>query len=224
MADRVPGTLPRPQPTCNVGTTGHRPNRLRQADLGLLRERVREMLRMLRATFRDLPGERRGAHSLRVLSALAEGSDRIVAQEAIPLGFQLEGILPFRPEDYEGDFESAESRVEFRDLLSRAAEVLELAGSRQNRETRQTAYSAAGRSLLEKSHVLLAVWDGRRGRGKGGTAEVIADAVEWRIPTIWVSSIPPHGARLLGAGGEEGPEPLSERLKRALTPPPRAPP
>jgi len=189
----------------------------------LLRERVREMLRMLRATLRDLTGERGSARLLRVLSALAEGSDRIVAQEAIPLGFQLEGILPFRQEDYERDFESAESRAEFHDLLSRAAEVLELAGSRQNRETRQTAYSAAGRSLLEKSHVLLAVWDGRRGRGKGGTAEVIADAVGRRIPTIWISSIPPHGARLLGAGVEEGPGPLSERLRRTLTPPRRAP-
>lgn len=220
MADRVPGTLLRQQLTCNVGTTGHRPNRLREADLGLLRERVREMLRMLRATFRDLTGERRAA---RLLSALAEGSDRIVAQEAIPLGFQLEGILPFRQEDFERDFESAESRAEFHDLLSRAAEVLELAGSRQNRELRQTAYSAAGRSLLEKSHVLLAVWDGRRGRGKGGTAEVIADAVGRRIPTIWISSIPPHGARLLGAGSEESPGPLSERLRLALTPPRRAP-
>jgi len=181
------------------------------------------MLRMLRATLRDLTGERGSARLLRVLSALAESSDRIVAQEAIPLGFQLEGILPFRQEDYERDFESAESRAEFHDLLSRAAEVLELAGSRQNRETRQTAYSAAGRSLLEKSHVLLAVWDGRRGRGKGGTAEVIADAVGRRIPTIWISSIPPHGARLRGAGVEEGPGPLSERLRRTLTPPRRAP-
>jgi hypothetical protein len=207
-----------------VGTTGHRPNRLREADLGLLRERVREMLRLLRATFRDLTGERGATRLLRVLSALAEGSDRIVAQEAIPLGFQLEGILPFRQEEYERDFESTESRAEFHDLLSRAAEVLELAGSRQNRETRQAAYSAAGRSLLEKSRVLLAVWDGRRGRGKGGTAEVIADALGRRIPTIWISSIPPHGAQLLGAAGEEGPGPLSEKVRRALTPPRRAPP
>ena len=70
---------------------------------------------------------------LRVISPLAEGADRLVAKEAIALGFELQCPLPFTREEYQRDFESAQSRQEFCALIALATAVLELDGSRERR-------------------------------------------------------------------------------------------
>ena len=69
-------------------------------------------------------------HLLRVLSPLAEGSDRCVADIALSFGYELEAIIPFTQKDYEIDFEwpvnsgitGAKCLDEFRSLLSKAVQ------------------------------------------------------------------------------------------------------
>ena len=53
------------------------------------------------------------AISLRVLSPLAEGADRVVARAVLSkLGARVDAILPFAIEDYLEDFTTEESRRE----------------------------------------------------------------------------------------------------------------
>jgi hypothetical protein len=138
---------------------------------------------------------------LRVISPLAEGSDRFVAEEAVKLGFELQCPLPFPRKEYERDFTAPESRKHFHDLLQQATAVLELDGSRESSQTENHAYENVGRAVLRHSDLLIAIWDGERAEGRGGTAQIVKEAVQLGIPVIWVRSETPHGATLILAGG-----------------------
>jgi hypothetical protein len=176
-----------------VGVTGHRPDRLKDAGRDALHASVRRVLTALAET---VPGE---AH--RLVSPLAEGSDRILAEEAAALGWALYSPLPFPRADYEKDFKTAASRREFDELLSRAARVHELDGKRDTSSGRESAYTAVGRVVLDVSEVLVAIWDGLGEHGEGGTAQVVREARERGLPTIWIPSKPPHEPALLAPTG-----------------------
>jgi hypothetical protein len=138
-----------------------------------------------------------GAPIFRVVSPLAEGADKMVAEEAIAIGYELQCPLPFSREDYEHDFATPESRQQFRGLLAQATAVLELDGSRESEQSKNHAYEAVGRTVLRQSDILIAVWDGTRREGQGGTAQIVGEAVLLRIPTLWIRTEPPHAACLL---------------------------
>src|SRR3984957_10725357 len=62
--------------------------------------------------------------ALLVVSALAEGADRLVATEVLAgPDATLEASLPLPPAEYLGDFTGDASKAEFNDLLGRAASV-----------------------------------------------------------------------------------------------------
>jgi hypothetical protein len=108
-----------------------------------------------------------------VLSPLAEGADRLVAERVLARGgAELEAVLPMAEAEYERDFATDASRDEFRSLLARAGTVHRLSGV----SDRPEAYAAAGRYVVDHCDVLIAVWNGRTSNGPGGTAEIVAYA------------------------------------------------
>ncbi|HEV8580521.1 MAG TPA: hypothetical protein VGX68_15750 [Thermoanaerobaculia bacterium] len=134
---------------------------------------------------------------LRLISPLAEGSDRLVARTALEpaLGFKLQCPLPFSREEYSKDFVAESSKAEFEDLLGQAEAIFELDGSRASKETKTKAYEAAGRLVLRQSEILIAVWNGEPGE-KGGTGQIIADARSGDLPVVWIDSHQPHEVHL----------------------------
>lgn len=126
---------------------------------------------------------RAAGQPLVVLSALAEGADRLVAERVLARpGSRLIVPLPLARSDYRNDFTTAQSRHEFQSLLDRADEIIELPKAR----TRSAAYRAAGIYVLDHSDVLVALWDGRPGRGRSGTAGIVHAARRRGHPLIWV--------------------------------------
>jgi hypothetical protein len=115
------------------------------------------------------------------LSPLAEGSDRLLAKVALEQEFALICPLPFARSEYEKDFQSDESRNEFRKLLA-GSSVLELDGARGDAQDR--SYEAAGRLVVRNCDILIAIWDGKPSKGLGGTADVIRFAVN-HGPVVW---------------------------------------
>jgi hypothetical protein len=115
------------------------------------------------------------------LSPLAEGSDRLLAKVALEQEFALICPLPFARSEYEKDFQSDESRNEFRTLLA-GSSVLELDGARGDAQDR--SYEAAGRLVVRNCDILIAIWDGKPSKGLGGTADVIRFAVN-HGPVVW---------------------------------------
>lgn len=120
---------------------------------------------------------------LEVLSALAEGADRLVAREALALpSTTLIAVLPFPADDYAREFETEESRRDFAELLARARSVEVMSPA----PTRNAGYEAQGRWVVDHSDVLVAVWDGEPTRGQGGTAEIVAYAADRSTPMLWI--------------------------------------
>jgi hypothetical protein len=162
-----------------IGVTGHRV----LADVPRVLAGVEEALDRIEAAFPGRP--------LVVVSCLAEGADRLVAEAVLRRpGAQLVAVLPMPRGELVVDFVTAESRAEFAALLARAAEVVELPA----RATRDEAYAAANEWMLGGVDVLVAVWDGADAQGRGGTAEVVARARAGHLPLAWVHS----GNRKLG--------------------------
>jgi len=138
ISERVyPFGMPRQSPpharlAFRVGVVGHRPNRLKDADLAQLGEMIYEVLDAVRAEvvrFADSPSGR-SLYSveqpiLRAVTPLAEGTDRIFADQALKLRYELCCPMPFHQEDYEQDFAASQALEEnsldrFRRLLARA--------------------------------------------------------------------------------------------------------
>ena len=110
------------------------------------------------------------------VSGLAEGADRLVARRVLARGGRLVALLPLEPADYIADFADAESVREFGDLLGAADEHEVITGAPSDDWTREAAYERAGHAMLDRCDVLLALWDGEKGRGRGGTAEMVFEA------------------------------------------------
>jgi hypothetical protein len=120
---------------------------------------------------------------------LAEGADRLVATRVLACGgSELEVVLPMGEADYETDFADEMSKSEFRALLARARTIHRLPHS----SNREEAYAAAGRFVVDRSDVLVAIWDGEPGEGPGGTTEIVRYARQARRPIFQIE--PDSGA------------------------------
>lgn len=144
-----------------IGVTGHRT--FDDPD-----DVVRRMVRALD----DVCARPEGA-GFEVWSSLAEGADRLVADALMQRGAALVAVLPLPVADYRTDFDDPVSIAEF-DRMVGAAQQVRLA--RPADATREAAYEAAGHAVLDHVDVLVALWDGEPSRGRGGTAEIVAEA------------------------------------------------
>ena len=160
-----------------VGVTGHRSF----ADARAVADRLRAGLDNLRRLGGD---EAAGdAARLEILSAFAEGADRLVARVALSQPeTTLVAVLPLARDDYVADFPGVESRREFETLVD-GSRLVETMPPAPNREA---AYEQAGRWIVEHSGALVALWDGDPARGQGGTAEIVTYAAECGVPILWV--------------------------------------
>jgi hypothetical protein len=112
------------------------------------------------------------------VSSLAVGADQLFARLVLERGGMLHAVLPFV--NIERTF-SPKDCPAYRDLAKQATvEVLDTPG------TDEDAYLAAGKRVVELSDIMLAVWNGKPAKGKGGTADVVAFAVQRGVPLVHV--------------------------------------
>lgn len=152
-----------------VGVTSHRD--LVAADLPQLRQRVTGALAGLREQFPEF--------QLIVLSPLAEGGDRVVAEAGLELGARLVVPLAMPVELYAQDFRRAGSRAQFERLLAQA-EVIPMPVPQEDLPAlhapgpqRDRQYLLAGLHVASHCHLLFALWDGSADGGMGGTAQIV---------------------------------------------------
>jgi hypothetical protein len=177
-----------------VGVTGHRLERLDGIDLEALRAALRDLFQILSRT---------AGAPMRLITSLADGADSIAAEESLARGWTLDAVLPLSRADYLSDFTEAQARADHEMLLSKAHAVFELDGDRNVDGGSAIAYERAGRVVLAQSDILIAVWDSGPVRGRGGAAQIVAEAVLAGIPVIHVDPAGSHPPRLLWDGLEE---------------------
>ena len=154
-----------------IGVTGHRD--LREEDREPLEAQVRRIFVELRSRYRSTP--------LLLLSALAEGADRLVARVALEQGVHLVVPLPLSQALYEKDFQTRASRDEFNKLLEQAEWHFKLPLLKGVSEeevpeqglTRNRQYAQAGAYIVLHCQILIALWDGRYSDEVGSTSQVV---------------------------------------------------
>jgi len=221
----------------NVGVTGHRSDALAGDGLAALRDRLMAALRLITDAAMKAHAGQPGwflpdAPRLQFVSPLADGADQIAAECALELGYELHAVLPFNRSEYRNELEGDGSRQRFDALLSRSECVLELPGDPQDT---MGAYVMTGRATVAHCNILIAVWDGLKPRGRGGTGEVVELAIARGTPVVHVPTDPKRPGRLLWAAFDPvvdtlGDDPMAERpldeahvslvLRAALLPPP----
>ena len=239
MANRPPRTGPPQLPfALTVGVTGHRLRALANGRRAAIADQIALALELIEREARALFNREAGLFAaapptLTLVSPLADGADQMAAEAGLARGWRLQTVLPFDRATYAGDFDGAEAAARFNALLERSDCVLELPG---DPDDDAEAYMAAGRATIAHCDLLIAVWDGRPPRGRGGTAEVVHLAVAQGTPVI---HIPADGEQVMTlmwsgfdpnvvtrGGDDRGvrqpfePELFGRMLSALLTPPP----
>ncbi len=172
----------RPRVALRVGVVGHRAERLVGVDRDQLRTTLERLLRQLRecavAATADATHYRSDGPRLTLLTGMADGTDRdaVLAAHA-DASWAVHAVLPFPLTAHHADSQEA-----LRTALEGCAEVTVLDGV----AARYDAYVPLAHVLVEQADVLVAVWDGERARGVGGTAEVVQHARRESVPIIRV--------------------------------------
>lgn len=220
----------------------HGPRRTRKERLQLRLAEVLRAMKLMKPSPRVVPVARQTPINWVVVSPLAKGADRIVADAVLKPSVnhpsqsppstrppRLEVILPLPVEEYRKDFQAEADLAEFDELLRRAVDgdsvtVLNRDFSETEhsdpRDARNAAYESVGRAVVEASEVLITVWNGKPASGRGGTAEIVRYAVDAGRCVIWIDSEnPTNPARLLTARDEVGSAALTGGIEDYSTEP-----
>lgn len=199
-------------PRLRLGVTGHRLNQLPEAAHPKIRAAIDTALSRVAAAASEAG---HGHTKLLLISALAEGADRIAAEAALARRWRMISPLPFKRARYEEDF--PDSVTEFRTLYARAIAHHEIDGEKLAAEQGFSAagYAAVGREIATHCEVLLAVWNGKPPKGPGGTAEVCALALQKGAPVLWIDA-DGNGPKLIAPPRPARPGSFRARLLRAL--------
>ena len=118
------------------------------------------------------------------ISSLAGGPDQLFARAVLDLEGVLEIVVP--AEHYRDSLDR-EEQDGYDELIATAGHVERLPFV----ESTSEAHLAAGQTIVDRSDLLIAVWDGQPSRGPGGTADTVAYARDHRVP---VTVVWPQGA------------------------------
>lgn len=115
------------------------------------------------------------------VTSLAVGADQLFARLILEAGGSIHAVLPFA--DIERSFTGDDLDI-YRNLVKHATiEVLCTDG------TDEDAYLAAGKQVVNLSDIVIAVWNGKPAKGKGGTADIVAYAQHRSIPLIHINPV-----------------------------------
>jgi hypothetical protein len=173
--DKMAGSMESNSPnSLHIAVTGHR---FIPKDTTTLSDAIRQV-------FQDILSHHTET-SILLLSALAEGSDQLVARVALEFPvIKIRAPLPKAEGDYLVDFYSEEGRNDFKLLILSADSVIQL----NNLKKPKNAYRALGKYLVQQADLLLAVWNGVCNQKSGGTGEVVKSALDVGKPVYWIYS------------------------------------
>jgi hypothetical protein len=114
--------------------------------------------------------------------SLAIGADQMYARLMLGRGLPYSVVIPCKR--YEETFSELE-REEYFYLLSRAKSVVTLAFI----EPSETAFYEAGKEVVKRSKILIAIWNGMAAQGLGGTADIVEFARTLSKPVLQIDTV-----------------------------------
>jgi len=186
---------PRVRPTIRIAGIGHRTVNARvEAEI---KKTIGRLLRHLRAIAESALRQPaavstfRGGLDIFVITPLAEGADRLIANAALDNHCRLGAIIPFNISNYESTFDLSEDPTEtiheFRSLLSQAAlpsgyGVLVLDGPSSDEKSRKQSYRDCSRAVARWSDMLIAILSSERWGSETGLG--VRDVIGRGVPAI----------------------------------------
>ncbi|MCZ0208106.1 hypothetical protein OZK63_22100 [Streptomyces sp. UMAF16] len=137
---------------------------------------------LVRAALDDLLKPYADGGDLVGISCIAKGADSLFAEAVLRAGGRLAVVIPSR------DYRREKVKADHADLFDRLAEAADEVVVLPNDTADRHAYEAANAVLLKRADRLVAVWDGKPPRGKGGgTADTVLEARAAGIPVdvVW---------------------------------------
>ncbi len=120
---------------------------------------------------------------IQLFSALAEGSDQLVAEIALSFqGLKLIVPLPLPEVEYLQGFASDIGRKSFHELIQSAEKVFTL----PKQVDHLMAYESLGNYLLDHCDMMVAIWNGKYSSRKGGTGELVKKARQMGKLIYWI--------------------------------------
>ena len=160
MAELVEGLIESRAPlsSLRIGATGHR----------TLDGRAKALIAAeLEGLFSDLAGNQSADGQFTAVSSLAAGADQMFLDAALRHGVPIEVVLPFA--NFSDDFLEEAERDLYERLVSSAASITRLPW----RARSNGAYLAGGLWVVDHCDVLVAIWNGEKAAGVGGTGDVV---------------------------------------------------
>ncbi len=200
------GDLPGLASMVRIGITGHRDLADREQAEAAVADALDHLLTALEKAKWPTGIVRSVSHSgikvgYRIVSPLAEGADRVVAELVLSPDPRLADRtrelvvpLPFRVDEYRGpdgqpgtDCQDLRSQAEFDRLASLARWVRPVHPHAPGSPAQRKAwYRDAGAYVIEHCDFLFALWDGRDNGKEAGTADIVKLALGRGTPVIWI--------------------------------------
>lgn len=151
-----------------IGVSGHR--NLHPDELPRVRQQIEAFLQQLQHHAPDT--------ELRVMVGMAQGADLLVAQAAVAAGLDVDAILPMPLEQYSQDFDSDSSALLMSLLQHPKVHCAVLSSPATSAgvargDARDALYTNLTAALIDKSSLLLALWNGQASSLPGGTADTV---------------------------------------------------
>jgi hypothetical protein len=194
---------PKPPFALAIGIVGHRPRRLPPVGTAEYNRLTSEVARVLKEIKREarvvcdryyefFSKDSQKRLELALVTALAEGADTIVTEEANKEHYFVDAVLPFERSLYEPDFPEA-ARTKLSDCIALARSTLVLPGTREipvrkDDPAAKKAYEVAGLTVIGNCDILIALWDGGASGGQGGTTEMLKAAATLGVPIIHIDA------------------------------------
>jgi hypothetical protein len=149
-----------------IGVTGHQ--NLPAAFLPQIRKEIERVLE-------HTPGKITG------VTSLAAGTDQLFARAVLDKGGRLHAVIPCA--GYESAFTDARALATFQELLSVSSEIEILPHGQPSEQ----AFLDAGHRVVGIADLMIAVWDGQKSQGLGGTADIVqyARSLSRECVIIW---------------------------------------
>jgi len=156
-----------------IGVTGHRI----LANQEKIRSGIRDVINRINTSFHENDWE--------IFSALAEGADCLFVEAAInQLHAHLIAVLPLSVSEYLHEFHSPPNKSTFEVLLSNAKDIVRIG----QRTLREESYLEAGKYIVDHCDILVAIWDGKKAQGIGGTGDIVELARQRSLPLAWIQA------------------------------------
>ncbi len=120
-------------------------------------------------------------NNITIYSPLSEGADRLIVEEAIKVGIEFIALLPMDQKHYISDFDT-KSKEKFKLLISKAKKIITLPLLSNNKPNstikdsdiqRDRQYESAGHYIADSCDIVIALWDEKNNKLRGGTSETI---------------------------------------------------